>query len=69
MFPKLIVHEDVSFVHDQNLITSAGGAKSYDPALYLVEMLYGKNAADGVAAGLVIDWDAESIPHITTSKD
>jgi transcriptional regulator GlxA family with amidase domain len=63
MFPELTVLEDVSFVHDSNLITSSGGAKSYDPALYLVEMLYGRDAAIGVGKGLVIDWDRTKIKH------
>ena len=37
-FPELTIHEGISFVHDGSLITSAGGAKSYDPALYLTEI-------------------------------
>ena len=57
MFPKLIVHEDVSFIHDRKLLTSAGGAKSFDVALYLVHLLYGEHVATGIASGLVIDWD------------
>jgi len=56
-FPNLIVHENVSFVHHDNLLTSAGGAKSYDVALYLVNHLYGDKVAKGVGRGLVIDWD------------
>jgi transcriptional regulator GlxA family with amidase domain len=63
-FPHLTIHEDVSFVHDGKMITSAGGAKSYDPALYLVELLYGKKAADGIGKGLVIDWDLNAIKYI-----
>lgn len=63
-FPELDIYEDISFVHDGKAITSAGGAKSYDPALYLVEYLYGKKAADGVARGLVIDWNAKDIASI-----
>jgi transcriptional regulator GlxA family with amidase domain len=63
-FPQLTVHKEVSFVHDRGVITSAGGAKSYDAALYLTELLYGKNVADGVAKGLVIDWDLGQIKHI-----
>ena len=63
-FPELTVHEGVSFVHDNNLITSAGGAKSYDPALYLVELLYGREAAIGIGKGLVIDWDLNKIDHL-----
>jgi transcriptional regulator GlxA family with amidase domain len=62
-FPKLTVHEGVSFVHDTRMITSAGGAKSYDPALYLVQLLYGKKAAEGVGNGLVIDWDLSEVKH------
>ena len=64
MYPELSVHENLSFVHDGNLITSQGGAKSYDPALYLVELLYGSEAARGVGRGLVIDWDRNQIPHL-----
>ena len=63
-FPELDVYEKISFVHDGKAITSAGGAKSYDPALYLVEYLYGKKSADGVAGGLVIDWDVQQIGKI-----
>lgn len=63
-FPQLNVHEGISFVHDRKMITSAGGAKSYDPALYLVELLYGKKAADGIGKGLVIDWDLSTIKHL-----
>lgn len=56
-FPSLKVHENVSFVHDNDLLTSAGGAKSYDVALYLVHYLYGDKVAKGVGKGLVIDWN------------
>jgi transcriptional regulator GlxA family with amidase domain len=64
-FPQLTVHENVSFVYDGKAITSAGGAKSYDPALFLVELLYGKKAADGIALGLVIDWELSQVKYIT----
>lgn len=63
-FPQLDVKEGISFVHDGKAITSAGGAKSYDPALYLVEYLYGKKAAEGVAGGLVIDWKLREIKSV-----
>jgi len=63
-FPHLDVYKEVSFVHDGKAITSSGGAKSYDPALYLVEYLYGKKVADGVAKGLVIDWEVDAVKHI-----
>ncbi len=63
-FPGLEVLEDVSFVHDGRCITSAGGAKSYDAALYLCELLYGQEAAEGIARGLVIDWDVATVKHV-----
>jgi len=66
MFPSLTVHEGVSFVHDQNLLTSAGGAKSYDVALYLVHHLYGNTVAQGVGTGLVIDWDINDYKFVRT---
>lgn len=67
-FPQLTVHEGVSFVYDRKFITSAGGAKSYDPALFLVELLYGKKVADGIAKGLVIDWQLDHVKHIETNR-
>ena len=65
-FPQLKVHEGISFVHDRKAITSAGGAKSYDPALYLVELLYGKPAAEGIGKGLVIDWKLSEVKSVRT---
>ncbi|MEO9869710.1 DJ-1/PfpI family protein [Ekhidna sp.] len=63
-FSDLTVHEDVSFVHHSDLLTSAGGAKSYDVALYLVHHLYGEQVAKGVGRGLVIDWDLNDYDFI-----
>lgn len=56
-FPSLDVRDGLTFVHDNNLLTSAGGAKSYDVALYLVHHLYGDEVAKKVGKGLVIDWN------------
>ena len=53
----------VMFVHDGKYITSAGGAKSFEAALYLCEYLYGKDVANAIAKGLVIDWDIRKTPH------
>ena len=64
MFPGLDIRKDVLFVHDGKYITSAGGAKSFEAALYLCEFLYGKKVAQSLASGLVIDWDLESVPHL-----
>jgi transcriptional regulator GlxA family with amidase domain len=63
-FPDLTVHKDVFFVHDGKFITSSGGAKSFEAALYLTEILYGKEIAKSIAGGLVIDWDLATFPHI-----
>jgi transcriptional regulator GlxA family with amidase domain len=64
MFPKLDIREDVLFVHDGKYITSAGGAKSFEAALYLCEVLYGAAVARRLARGLVIDWELDSVPHL-----
>jgi len=64
MFPKLDIRSDVLFVHDGKYITSAGGAKSFEAALYLCEYLYGKKVAQSLADGLVIDWELIDLPHL-----
>lgn len=64
MFPKLSVKDSVLFVHDGKYITSAGGAKSFEAALYLCEHLYGAEIAKSLAKGLVIDWDLENVPAV-----
>ncbi|MBT8233959.1 MAG: glutamine amidotransferase [Saprospiraceae bacterium] len=63
-FPELEVISDVLFVHDGKYITSAGGAKSFEASLYLCEYLYGKEVADRLAQGLVIDWQLENLKYI-----
>jgi len=63
MFPNLEVKDNVLFVHDGKYITSAGGAKSFEAALYLSEYLYGKEIAQSLAGGLVIEWNLEEIPR------
>ncbi len=69
MFPELDIRKDVLFVHDGKYITSAGGAKSFEAALYLCENLYGKEIAESLAGGLVIDWDLEEVPHLIVKKN
>ncbi len=56
-YPKIDVKRDLSFVDAGKVLTSAGGVKSYEVAMYLVENLYGKEVAQGIASGLLIDWD------------
>ena len=64
MFPNLDIRKDVFFVHDGKYITSSGGAKSFEAALYLCEYLYGKEIAQSLAGGLVIDWNLLKTPHL-----
>lgn len=63
-YPDHDIREDVLFVHDGQYITSAGGAKSFEAALYLCEYLYGAEVARRLAKGLVIDWNLEEVPHL-----
>ena len=56
MFPKLDLRRGVSFVHDDKALTSQGGARSYDVAMYLVDHLYGEEVARKVGSGLIISW-------------
>ncbi len=64
MFPELDIRHDLLFVHDKKYITSAGGAKSFEAALYLCEYLYGSEITKSLAKGLVIDWELKNIPYL-----
>ncbi len=68
MFPNIEVRYDANFVVDGKFVTSVGGARSYEPALYLVEMLYGSEHVQRTAEGLVLDWDVGSIPHLIAGE-
>ncbi len=61
-YPELDLVRGVSFVHDGPILTSEGGAKSYDVAMYLVDHLYGEKVAQGVGGGLIIGWPPSGIP-------
>lgn len=63
MFSEVDVAYDVNFVVDDRFITSVGGALSYEPALYLLERLYGKAHARETATGLVLDWNLSRVAH------
>lgn len=62
-FPAVTVRRDVRLVLDGKYITSVGGARSYEPALYLVDQLYGTETARSIAGGLVLPWNRDDIPH------
>ena len=66
MFPNINVRFDVRLAVDGKYISSVGGALSYEPALYLVERLYGVEHAVETAQGLALDWDLATIPHSVT---
>lgn len=55
-FPKVDVRRGPTFVHDGKAITSQGGVRSFDAAMYLIDHLYGADVARGVGGGLLIDW-------------
>lgn len=60
---RVEVIQGVSFVHDGPMISSVGGAPSFDAALYLCEILYGQSVAKRLAHGLIIDWDRSQLQH------
>ena len=63
LYPDVDVAHDANLVIDGKFITSVGGALSYEPALYLVEALYGTGHARRTAEGLVLDWDLANVLH------
>jgi putative intracellular protease/amidase len=56
MFPRIDLRINVSFVDAGKVLTSEGGARSYDVAMHLVDKLYGPKVAQGVGHGLLIPW-------------
>lgn len=62
-YPQVKLLSQPLFVHDGKAITSQGGARSYEPALYLTERLYGREVAEKIGRGLVIAWKLAAIPH------
>jgi transcriptional regulator GlxA family with amidase domain len=64
MFPKVELRVNVSFVDAGRILTSQGGARSYDVAMYLVDKLYGQKVAQGIGKGLLIPWppDPDAMP-------
>ena len=64
MFPKLNVHDDVLFVHDGKYITGVGGARSFEAALYLCDLLYGPDKTNELAKGMVLDWPIKDMKYL-----
>lgn len=67
-FPKVKVVHDKIVVQDGKYISSAGGAKSFEAALYLIHILYGEQASKGIAEGLVLDWNEALIDSLIFVK-
>ena len=55
-FPTATLHVNASYVHDDRMITSQGGVRSYDAAMYLVDLIFGTETATAVGRGLLIAW-------------
>ena len=68
MFPDIKVRRNISLVPDGKYITSVGGIPSYEPELYLVEMLYSRNMAENIARGLSFEWNLREVPHTKTGR-
>jgi len=60
-FPAVRLMKGVLFVHDGKAVTSVGGARSYDAAMYVVESLYGREAAEAIGKGLVLEWSLPAL--------
>lgn len=67
-FPSLDLRRGVSFVHDGPMLTSEGGAKSYDVSMHLVDHLYGEQVAQGVGRGLIIEWPPVGMPALVVGE-
>jgi putative intracellular protease/amidase len=55
-FPEVDLRINVSFVDAGKVITSQGGARSYEAAIHLANRLYGQQVAEGVGKGLLVPW-------------
>ena len=69
MFPQLKVHDDVLFVHHGKFITGVGGARSFEAALYLCDLLYGPEKTKELAKGMVLDWPVEDMKYLKIDQE
>ena len=60
MFPGVDLRINVSFVDAGKVITSEGGARSYEAAMHLVDRLYGRQVAAGIGKGLLVPWPPDA---------
>ena len=54
MYPDILVEDDVLYVDEGNVITSAGSAAGIDACIHLVRRDFGSNVANNVARRLVL---------------
>lgn len=66
MFPEIDLRINVSFVDAGRVITSQGGARSFEAAIHLVDRLYGQQVAAGIGKGLLVPWPPD--PHDMTAR-
>lgn len=69
-YPEIETHVNLSFVHDGPVLTSQGGVKSFEAAMYLVDLLYGPDVARGIGGGLLVPWppDLRHGPNFLTRR-
>ncbi|MFQ5525808.1 MAG: DJ-1/PfpI family protein [Thermoanaerobaculia bacterium] len=69
-FPELDLRINVSFVHSGRAVTSQGGARSFDAAMYLVDALYGTDVATRIGSGLLIPWppDDGALAYLSSTE-
>lgn len=65
-FPDADLRINVSFVDAGKVITSQGGARSYEATLHLVDRLYGRQVAAGIGKGLLVPWPPD--PDTMTAR-
>lgn len=65
-FPDIDLRINVSFVDAGKVITSQGGARSYEATMHLVNRLYGRQVAAGIGKGLLIPWPPD--PDTMTAR-
>jgi putative intracellular protease/amidase len=62
-FPKIDLRINVSYVDAGKVITSQGGARSFEAAMQLVDRIYGRQVAQGIGKGLLVSWPPD--PKLT----
>jgi putative intracellular protease/amidase len=66
MFPGVDLRVNVTFVDAGKVITSQGGARSYEAAMHLVDKLYGRQVAEAIGRGLLVPWPPD--PDTMTAR-